>query len=732
MRIEPFPLQDTIAGGARAGSLGELFARVRRRWFTMSLAFALCLLGGLVIHSLQTPVYRAAAVILIDPAGNDPWTLSPGAVTNASNTWSNYVDSQIEVLQSREIADAVTEALGLADDRSWTHPQHPGQVFADSVGALSPPAGDWASSYLASAPIEPAEQLAANQLLESVTISRRGASFAVEVSVDTPDPDLSAAIANATVSAYFQWRAKLSTTSDREANSSLGDHLKTLQADLAAKTQAVEDFRQQARINTVHSSEQLTEAQMNLAAAERAFSELESRYLQALSIYQSGQSLNETERVLDSPLLQQLRIQYADLTKQHSQLSAKYGPAHPDMQVVQSELESARREISAETSRLITSLSNEVEAGRRQVAALEQRRRELSGSLLQERADEAKLHDLEREAEAARDVSQTFMRRMGELSNTQFTDPTRISSLSVAVPDHEPVSPNLAVTLLASVVAGLTLAFLLALARDALDQRLRTARSIVEATGMTLLSTAPRLEKSKLRLCAPSERHPAGYLMEFPDTRFAESYRLLRHSLEGRTGRTNSLSVAITSAWSGEGKSTAALCLARAAALAGERVALIDCDLRRRSLNDLLNIQPDIGLLQVLKEEVHWRDAVGMDESGVTVLPSAAVPYTPSHLLTSFEMDELLADMKQHFSLIVLDTPPLLLVAEARGISARCDSIVVVARSGATTRTSLAAVCNQLYRVRDKVAGVLLNGVKATRRPTVSYYDAIAFEPLAA
>lgn len=726
MRLEPFALQESLQPRSAEESLRDLFGVLRRRWVSMLVAFTACLAAGAVYHEIQTPEYKSFSIVLIDPAGNEPWMLEPGSSAHASGAWSNYVDSQVEVLRSREIARSIADKLSLASNELWVKPPGLSQRVIRVLRPLLPEQ----MAFGKAGPVQTStsqEAVAVDRLMEYMSVERRGTSFAIEISAISPDSQLSADIANAAVESYRDWRSSVLNQTNQEATEWLNARSNELMADVAQKSEAVEQFRSQARIDTVQASDQLESLQARLAAAQADFAAVQARYWRALDIVRSGRELNDADGVLNSPVLNELRLEYSSLEAQRSQLSSRLGPSHPDMLANEAKVASTQRAIDAEVSRLLASLFNDLDATRSKVEALESQSAELRQSLLRADAHRAQLTELEREAEASWEANQVFQRRLSQVTSSQFANSSRATMLTSASPNSDPVSPRSPLILLASVIAGLSLASLVAIARDKLDRRVRSPRAILEATGMVPMSFTPQLARKQLRLCAPSERHPAGYLLEYPDTRFAESFRLLRTSLLGRA-RSEGQTVAITSAWSGEGKSTTALCLARAAALSGERVALIDCDLRRRSLNELLNIRPHVGLLQVLSHQMHWRDVMGEDESGIVVLPSAAVPFSPTHLLSSPQMDELLSDLKKHFSLIVVDTPPMLMVSEARAVVSRCDKVVMVARSGKTRRASLAAACHQMHPFEDKMAGVLLNGVKTNSRPAISYYDAIAYE----
>jgi capsular exopolysaccharide synthesis family protein len=210
-------------------------------------------------------------------------------------------------------------------------------------------------------------------------------------------------------------------------------------------------------------------------------------------------------------------------------------------------------------------------------------------------------------------------------------------------------------------------------------------------------------------------------MLERQMSAFAEAFRVLRTTILFAAGQPKTQVVAVTSALPGEGKTTISLCLARVAALSGQRVLLIDCDLRRRSLKEVLDIEPPVGLLQVLSGEASWRQAIYLDEaSGMCVLPVSGSGFTPKEIFGAEDMSRLVSDLRGSFDLIVLDCAPVLAVAETRVAAARADCVVVVSRWQKTSMRAVRSALQQLSDAGANVRGVALNGVD---RHVPGYYS---------
>jgi capsular exopolysaccharide synthesis family protein len=231
-----------------------------------------------------------------------------------------------------------------------------------------------------------------------------------------------------------------------------------------------------------------------------------------------------------------------------------------------------------------------------------------------------------------------------------------------------------------------------------------------------------------LRALPLRQRHPAAYLAKHPMSGFAEAFRVLRAALVYGPHDEPRKVVAVTSALPGEGKTTSSLCLARIAAMSGERVMLIDCDFRRRGLNNLLDITPEFGLLEVLNGERRWQAACGVDEaSGAHVLPIRPADFSTRDIIGSPAMRALIDDLRAHYDMIVLDCAPVLALAETRAAAALADTVVVVGSWRKTSAHALAAALNHLDAAGAQVAGVALNRIDMNAPGRTSYHDTLYY-----
>lgn len=307
----------------------------------------------------------------------------------------------------------------------------------------------------------------------------------------------------------------------------------------------------------------------------------------------------------------------------------------------------------------------------------------------------------------ARDIAQAYAEALSDLVADLETPPGQDAALITAsiVDNAEvttaPVSPNPVRNLGLGIVLGLLLGVGLAVARDLLDTSVTSSDDVAQVT------TSPILGHINTDAAAV-KKEPAVALSEA--TPWAEAFRVLRTNMQFVEVDHDRRVFVVSSSLPGEGKSTIVVNLAITLAMAGQRVALVDCDLRRPIIASRLGLDEAIGTTSVLIGQVSLSDALQKyDDTGLTVLACGPRPPNPSELLQSHAMERLIADLREEFDVVLLDAPPLLPVTDAALLSAQSDGLLAVVRHGKTSRDQLQHALERVEQVDAKCVGVVIN-----------------------
>jgi Mrp family chromosome partitioning ATPase len=506
-----------------------------------------------------------------------------------------------------------------------------------------------------------------------------------------------------------------------------------LRSDVQIKEAAVEAYREHTGLLTANgvsiSEQQLTDIQNEALEARADLAQKESQYRNLHELMSANRSPDTTAAALASPVVAQLRAREAALVEQQAQLEMRYSDQHPAVQNGRAEIASVRHQIDAEVARVAAGLQNDAAIARARVGILEGTLARARGELVSNNSEVVRLNELEREAAASRAVYESYLQRQQELSQQGLLGDGDARLVSSATLPTDPSSPHVLALMLAALVIGVVGAGAMVLVLEQLDNTIHTATDAQRALGPGIRTVAslPIIRKNTLRLLGPASRNPAGYILKKPASGFAESIRMLRTSALLALGGEGKRVLAITSAMPNEGKSTTALSLARVCAKSYARVLLIDCDVRRHSLNALLGIRPQIGLLAVIAGNANWHDVVGVDEqSGAHVLPveeqDALLDWASSPRWSA-----LLEELRGDYDLIVLDCPPILVLAESRKLALMADGVVVIARAGQTPAPAVRATCDQLRDAGANVIGVALNGIDPAAAGRFSYQESLYY-----
>jgi capsular exopolysaccharide synthesis family protein len=678
-------------------------------WRRRGAVLTVLLLGtaGAVLAIAWTPrSYVARAAILIEarlePAQDGSGALVPLLPDSAT------IDSLAQVLASRSTARAVIAELGLAADPelgSHHRPAPLGGLMARAQGATDVPAAE----------------AAVDRFLARLTVSREGKSHVVAVAYRSGDPDHAARVANGVARHFVAEREALARAAAERVEDALRARLDELEGQLARSESALAAARAGAAAAgppTAATLAELSQLRRDLIAASAERQAAEAR-LERLRRARSAPLADEA-RSSQLDRLQELR---ADLVRREAELGHQLGERHPRLAELRAERSELDRRIAGERQRLLDLVADEVQVARTREEALATALESLHAAVGASQQDARGLTALEQRVERDRRLVEAQLARISASSGPAFVggDARLISEATVPA---IAVSPNPAMLLTAGLTSSLLIGLFAAFALDQADRRLRTAADVRAALDLPLIAMLPELRRKELRGATPHD-----LAVEQPASAFAEALRGVLMALDPRRTEHGARVVLVTSSVPGEGKSTLSLALARAAAAEGLRVLLIDGDLRRPRLAPMLGIEPALGLAELGAGRVGVDDVLRADPlTSVRLLPGSAVPGPPTGLLGDGGIPAVLKAARAAYDLVVVDTAPLLPVADAARMALVADRVLLLARWGRTSGETAAQAVQQLGVARERVAGVILSRVDLRRHRAWSSSDvAVAY-----
>ena len=704
----------------------EILGRLGRRKWTIVGTTALLMLAAALVVLQLTPRYRAETQIMIEP--RQQRVVDVEEVLSGLNGERETIESERRVIASRTLAEKAIARLGLGRDAEFNpalREAHPLlRMLKPLVGA--PPDGtalgqvsaiwrDLAGSGRTGQPQTP-EEIFENErarvidsFLDNLEVLPDGRSRVITIAFTAERPELAARIANTIADLYLVEQLEAKYEATRRATEWLNERTAELRERVRASEDAVEAFRRQAGLiegrGGTLATQQVAELNTQLILARTTRAEAEARLRQVQSLLGGQGGVESAAEVLSSPLIVRLKEQEAEIMRRAAELATQYGPKHPRRINVQAELDDIKAKIGLEVQKVVQSLRNEADVARAREASLGASLESLKENVGRASSAEVRLRALEREASANRGLFENFLARLKETAAQQDlhrADARIISRADVPEkPSFPRTVPMLAAAFATALIAGVAAALLL----DRLDPGFRSPAQVETWLNIPGLGLIPLLDGRR-----SFGRGPENDVLDRPTSAYAEALRTLHTALLLSDVERPPKTVLITSSTPREGKSTIALSVARLTAKAGRKVLLIDADLRRPRAGGALQLKARPGLADLLARPADWQRAIQRDKaSGLDVLTAGESAASPPDLFGSEQMRALLAELSEAYELVILDSPPVLAVSEARILARLVDRTVFVVRWASTPREVAALGLKQIREAGGNVAGAVLS-----------------------
>ena len=718
----------TSPGRNADAGLVKLTQILRRRKEVIVGACALVTVLGTLTAFQLTPYYTAEALIMVNVRKTSVVDLH--SVMSGLPPEASAVRSEVDVLDSRALLGKVVDKLNLTANPVF----NPSLESKGILAVLTSPS-EWLPATWREALIGPDVAMppdVAKERTRSATIttlskmlkvSNDGRSYSLRLSVSFPDAKGAALLANTISDLYLldQLEAKYEAT--RRANDWLSERLGGLRDQVQAAERAVQAYREKSGLNQTRgatvTTQQLAEINTQLVLARSERSQAEARLRNAQSLVRGGNSggVEAVSNVLASPLIQRLREQESTVRRKDAEMSGRYGPEHPQRINVRAELADIRYKIDEETHKVVLSLANEVDIAKAKEQSLESALADLQGKANVGMRAEVGLAQLERESESARSLYQNMLTRFKEVGQQESLQENDARIISRAEPPTQTSFPRKGLFALLSLLSGGLLGVIFAFVLERFDRGFRGASDVEEKFGIPVFALVPMLVKASVR--------PEDYLLDKPLSAFSESLRTLRTGLQFTNVDNPVQTIAITSSVPREGKTTVSISLGRQIAQSGQKVLLIDGDLRRPQVGKLFGAgKANAGLPEVLAGKATLEEAIIVDEkSGLHLLPCHAVAPLAHSMIGSRRMGQVLATLRKSYDMILIDTPPIMAVSDAALLCALADCTVFVVHWGSSPREVVSTAINQLRSFNINLAGIILSQVDLRRHATYGYGD---------
>lgn len=594
-------------------------------------------------------------------------------------------------------------------------PFMPAVAMTAKAPPASPPASSPASTGAAASSdaLSPEKLYAIRRLLQTLSVRRIGITLVMEINVNSLDPVKAARISNAVADAYLVEQLEARYDAARRASDWLSERLAGLRDQLQESERKVAEYRTRFGIIDTASGgvdrQQVTEINTQIALARAAVAEKSAKYEQARRLTQSGGNVAAVAEVLQSQVVANLRTQEAEVARKEADLAARYGDRHPQVLNVRAEIADIRRAISSEVQRVVTNIKNEYDIALKREQSLKESLDQLSGVANQGDETRIKLRELEREADSNRNLYQSFLSRFKETREQTTLETTESRVISPAVTSSTPSSPRYTIVLGVAALLGLGLGIASALMMEYIESGFMTVEQTEALLGLPVLAVVPNMTKA--------EYDPQGkglpiysFVLQKPLSRLSEAVRTVRAGVSLSDVDNPPKLILVTSSVPGEGKSTFGSCFANSAAAAGQRVLLIDADLRHPSTSKLFGLEKEAGLVEVLGGTLDVSMAIrGFRDSTLAVLPAGSGTKNAPDLLGSLKMQQLLTAFRDTFDIVIVDTPPVTAVVDSLMVAGHVDKIVFVIEWEATPREVVLRAMNVLGDNRHRLAGIVLN-----------------------
>ena len=696
-----------------------LLAVLNRRWMILTLT-VLVVLGTGVYSFLKTPMYRSKAVVDIDLPGMYVLLLPDSASQPVYLRTDSFINTQIRILQGRTLARSVAEKLNLKLDD------------LKKIGATVPTEKP-SKSKEDKREAELSDIVSV--LLDWVNVLPVPSTNLCEITFTTPDANLSMKLANAWAEEYVQSRVESMQQYTRKAEELLMEQVKDLQTEIDQKEKELHRYSSQNQVpdgvgpDSHPAGDILTDAGESLNTAKKERISAQVRY-QALS-QSSKESIPE---VFNSPAIQDIKKQYAELQQTYNDKLKIFKPNYPEMVRIQSNLEQLKQKMVTVSDdiykNVLSSARGDYEKAVINEKAFQQQWDKSQAESIEIGRKEHGRDKIRMEIDTQKQLLTLLLQKRNATDVTaqvqeKNTGTTRI--MEVAELPKDVFSPNIQKNILISLLGGFVGSLLLALLLDYFDRSLKTPEDVENQLHLPFFGLVPyyflqqsngrngnnkALARKETTEVAIDRYGPYHLSIHDAGSSASEAVKTVRTSLLLAFPGAPPRSILVTSSRSGEGKTFIASNLAIALTQLEKRVVIVDADMRNPHIHRVWNMPNNTGLSIYLTSNTEAAKIIRPTSlERLSIISSGPKTPRPAELLASNRFTDLMKELEAQFDFVIVDSPPVLPVTDSVILASRVKSVVLVVRGGATPRDIVKMAKKKISTSNSIIAGVVLNGI---------------------
>ena len=697
--------EETLFAPGEDASEDSLFGIDLRHYLNLvrrNLLFILLIVGGalalgVLVTMLTVPTYVATARVLVEQEAEQ--IIEGTDLTPTTNAWDidRFLQTQVDILQSRTLAERVVEAGDLSKDDD----------FFAAMNIVLPDAAELEGKYAGpKGYTKYREELAIGLVHGGMIANLPTGSRIIAIGFRGTDPLYAAKLSNAYAENYIEANLNRKFESSAYARQFLSDQLQEARTQLEASERELNQYSRAAGLIRVAGQGQNADQGGTLSVTNDSLIQLNAAASEATAERVAAQNRWQTiarepilsvPQVLQNPAIQDLIKQKTLVQAELAQEKARHLDGHPTVQALNAQVGELDSRMQAVGNSIKRSVQLEFEAARQKEGALQSRVSQIRSAALSEQDRGVEFSVLKRVADTNRALYDSLLERFNQLSATAGASSNNITLVDAAEVPTRPSSPNLPLNVVLALMSGLFLAGAFVFLRDYFDDAIRSPDDVERKLGLPMLGLIPAVGD------------PATDAQDSMSS-LSESYHALVTNLMYSTASGLPRSILITSAGEGEGKTTTAHAIALDLARLGRSVLLIDADLRRPTLHHRIKDSTRAGLTEVLAGQASLDEvAIASGEPNLTYVTALPIPPEPSILLGSERLPRILREASSRYDVVIVDSPPMLGLSDTATLSSQIEAVILMVDASEFQRGAVKSALRRLKLINANVLGVALS-----------------------